>query len=156
MNIFVLDYNHKKNAEYHVNCHTYKMLVESAQLLCSAYYFTNQEHLSPYKLTHKMHPCSVWTRSSLSNWIWLRDLGIALYEEYKYRYGDKNHKSGDIILGFEIPNLPDIGLTSFTLAMPDKYKNKCAVKSYRDYYIEEKQHLLKYKRRGFPEWLIVK
>jgi len=156
MNIFVLDYDHKKNAEYHCNIHTSKMLVETAQLLCSTYYFTNQEYLSPYKLTHKNHPCSVWTRSSLSNWLWLRDLGIALYEEYKFRYGDKDHKSGDIILDLEIPNLPDVGLTEFVQCMPDEYKNKCAVKAYRDYYIGEKQHLLKYTRREIPEWLVIK
>jgi len=156
MNIFILDYNHKKNAEYHVDRHVVKMITEEAQLLCSTYYFTNQEYLSPYKLTHKNHPCSVWTRSSLSNWLWLRDLGIALYEEYKFRYGDKDHKSGDIILDLEIPNLPDVGLTEFVQCMPDEYKNKCAVKAYRDYYIGEKQHLLKYTRREIPEWLVIK
>jgi len=156
MNIFVLDYNHKKNAEYHCNCHTYKMLVETTQLLSNTYYFTNQKHLSPYKLTHKNHPCSVWTRSSLSNWLWLRDLGIALYEEYKFRYNDKDHKSGDIILSLEIPDLPDVGLTEFVQCMPDEYKNKCAVKAYRDYYIGEKQHILKYTKREIPDWLIVK
>ena len=131
------------------------MLLESAQLLCSAYYFTNQEHLSPYKLTHKNHPCAVWVRQSLSNWLWLRDLGIALYEEYKYRYDNKDHKAGDVILSLEIPNLPDKGFTKFPQAMPLEYQNKDVVKAYRDYYIGDKKHLLQYKKREIPEWLLV-
>lgn len=155
MNIFVLDYNIEKCARYHCNTHTVKMITESAQLLCSTYYFTNQENISPYKLSHKNHPCSMWVRQSLSNWLWLRDLGLALYEEYRFRYGNKDHKAGDIILGLEIPNLPDVGLTPFALAMPEEYKNKDAVRAYRNYYIGDKQHLLKYTKREVPEWLLV-
>jgi len=68
---------------------------------------------------------------------------------------DKDHKSGDIILDLEIPDLPDIGLTEFVQCMPIEYKNKCAVKAYRNYYIGDKQKLLKYKRREIPEWLTI-
>ena len=155
MNIFVLDYDIDKCAQYHCDKHIVKMITETAQILCSAYYYINQEYLSPYKLSHKNHPCCVWVRESLSNWLWLRDLGIALYEEYKHRYNDKDHKAGDIILGLEIPDLPDIGVTKFAQAMPIQYKNEDVVKAYRDYYIGDKQHLLKYKNRDVPKWLLV-
>jgi len=153
MNIFVLDYDIKKCAEYHCDKHIVKMITETAQMLCSAYYYTNQENLSPYKLAHKHHPCTVWVRESLSNWLWLRDLGLALYEEYQHRYNNKDHKAGDVILGLEVPNLPDNGLTNFALAMPLEYKNKDVTKAYRDYYIGDKQHILQYTKRDYPEWL---
>ncbi len=155
MNIFVLDNDINKCAKYHCSKHVVKIITESAQILCSAYYYTGQEYLSPYKLSHKNHPCCVWARESLSNWLWLRDLGIALYEEYKYRYNNKDHKAGDIILDLKVPNLSDIGLTEFAQAMPEKYKNDDVVKAYRDYYIGDKQHLLQYGNRELPEWLMV-
>lgn len=155
MNIFVLDYDIKKCAEYHCDKHIVKMVLETAQLLCSTYYYTGQEHLSPYKLAHKNHPCTVWVRQSLSNWLWLRDLGLALYDEYQYRYNNKDHKAGDVILSLEEPNLPDIGLTSFPQAMPTEYQKEDTIEAYRGYYIGDKSHLLKYTRREFPEWLKV-
>lgn len=155
MNIFILDQDIKKCAEYHCDKHIVKMVLETAQLLCSTYYYTGQENLSPYKLAHKHHPCTVWARQSLSNWLWLRDLGLALYEEYQYRYNNKDHKAGDVILSLETPNLPDIGLTPFPQAMPTEYQREDAIEAYRGYYIGDKAHLLKYTRREFPEWLKV-
>lgn len=154
MNIFVLDLDTKKCAEYHSNRHVCKMLVETAQMLCSTYYYTNESHKSPYKLAHKNHPCTVWARESLSNWLWLRDLGLALYNEYKNRYGNKDHKSGDIILGLDVPNLPDKGLTKFVQAMPVEYRDDDVVKAYRAYYVGEKKDILQYKG-NIPEWLKV-
>jgi len=154
MNIFVLDLDIKKCAEYHCDKHVVKMLLETSQILCSTYYFTNESHKSPYKLTHKNHPCSLWTRESLSNWLWLRNLGLALYDEYRKRYGNKDHKSGDVILGLDVPNLPDKGLTKFAQAMPIEYRHEDVVKAYRAYYVGEKKDILQYKG-NVPEWLKV-
>jgi hypothetical protein len=153
INIFILDEDIEKCARYHCDKHVVKMTVEVAQLLCSTYYYTSEEHKSPYKLTHKNHPCSIWVRESLSNWLWLRDLGLALYEEYKYRYNNKDHKSGDVILSLETPRLTDKGLTPFVQALPVEYKNNDAVKAYRDYYIYDKKDLLKYTKRELPYWI---
>jgi len=152
MNIFVLDTNIKKCAEYHCDKHVVKMLLETCQILCSTYYYTNESHKSPYKLAHKNHPCTVWARESLSNWLWLRDLGLALYDEYKNRYGNKDHKSGDIILGLDTPNLHNKGLTRFAQAMPVEYRDDDAVRAYRAYYVGEKKDILQYKG-NIPEWL---
>lgn len=155
MNIFVLDLDTKKCAEYHSDKHVVKMILETAQMLCSAYYFTNESHKSPYKLAHKNHPCTVWARESLSNWLWLRDLGLSLYDEYKKRYNNKDHKSGDIILGLDTPNLPDKGLTPFALAMPLEYRDDDVVMAYKNYYLGEKKDILQYKNCDEPEWLKV-
>lgn len=153
MNIFIYDNNIKKNAQMHPDKHVVKQLLEYTQLLCSAYYYTDESHLSPYKLAHKNHPCTVWARESLDNWIYLRNLALELYEEYKFRYNDKDHKSGDIVLGLPLPSLKRKGLTKFALAMPENYKTKDAVTSYRDYFNGEKMHLAQWKNRARPSWI---
>ena len=153
MNIFVLDLDHKTNAQYHCDKHVVKMLLEYCQLLCSAYYYTNQEKLSPYKLTHQNHPCAIWVRESLDNWVWLYCLSLKLYEEYKHRYGNKTHKAGETIKSLPIPCLIPKGLTPFVQAMPDGYKSKDPVNAYRTYYKEGKTHLFSWKNRPTPEWI---
>jgi hypothetical protein len=40
MNIFVLDSNPKKCAQYHSNSHVVKMVLETAQLLCGVHWMT--------------------------------------------------------------------------------------------------------------------
>jgi hypothetical protein len=130
------------------------MITETAQLLHSTYYFTQEFNKANYKLTHKNHPCSIWTRKSLSNWNYLKNLGINLYNEYKYRYGNKKHKSGELLTNnTPIPNLNDYGLTLFTQCIPDKYKSNDPVKAYREYYIHEKSHLFSWKNRNKPYWV---
>ena len=94
MNIFFLDYDTKKCAKYHCDKHVVKMILETAQLLCGAHWVTGSE--APYKLSHKNHPCSIWVRESLSNYLYLCDLGLELCKEYTYRYG-RTHKSQQII-----------------------------------------------------------
>lgn len=69
MNIFILDTNPKIAAQYHVDKHVVKMILETAQLLCSAHWLNGSE--APYKLTHKNHPCAIWTRECVENYNWL-------------------------------------------------------------------------------------
>jgi len=152
MNIFILDLNHEKNAQYHADKHVVKMILESAQLLSSAVRMSGID--AGYKLTHKNHPCAIWTRESLSNWLWLHDLTMALNDEYRYRYNKKvNHKSYDMAMSLPLPNINDIGMTTFRQAMPDEYKDNDVVKAYRAYYIGEKSHLFSWKNREIPEWV---
>lgn len=153
MNIFVLDKNFQKCAEYHTDKHVVKMILESVQLLSSAVRLFNID--AGYKLTHINHPCSIWVRESLSNWLWLQSLVEALHKEWQYRFNHiKNHKSYDVMHSLPIPPIDDIGLTNFALAMPDIYKKDCPITSYRTYYIGEKQHLFKWTKREIPKWLI--
>ena len=154
MNIFVLDFDPQKAAQYHCDKHVIKMILESAQLLstCNRYFGLDEG----YKSTHLNHPCSKWVRESLDNYMWLVSLGYYLNEEYKYRYNKTiNHKSMDVILGLSVPEkLPDIGPTAFAQAMPDEYKSIDTVESYRAYYIIEKRDILTYTKREAPEWLL--
>ena len=152
MNIFILDTNPKKCAKFHVDKHCVKMILETAQLLCGVHWVLGGE--APYKLSHKNHPCAIWTRECIENYIWLCDLGLELCEEYTYRYG-KRHKSQDIIEWclMNQPNLRYNGdITEFALAMPDECKVGNAVESYRAYYIAEKSGFAVWKKREVPEW----
>ena len=158
MNIFILDKDVKKCAQYHCDKHVVKMILETAQLLCGVHHVTAHDtahdtaHV-PYKLSHKNHPCAIWARESFSNYVYLCELGLELCKEYTHRYG-KRHKSLDVILWCIVnrPNIPDKGFTEPAKAMPDEYKVKSVVESYRNYYRGAKSGFASWKMRETPEW----
>ena len=162
MNIFFLDWDIKKSVQYHLDKHSTKMCVEYGQLLCSAHHvIAHENRLStdqvPYKLSHKNHPCSIWVRESLSNYLYLCELGLELCKEYTYRYG-KRHKSQDVI-EWCVTNkvqISDKGFTEPPKAMPDEYKVKDVVESYRNYYRGAKSGFATWKNREVPEWFDLK
>jgi len=155
MNIFVLDTNPKIAAQMHNDKHVVKMILETAQLLCGVHHMTGGD--APYKLSHRNHPCSIWARECIENYIWLCDLGIELCAEYSHRYG-KRHKSQDIIEWclLNTPNIKEKGdITSFALAMPDECKIGDAIESYREYYLKYKKDFSKWTNRDIPIWFIL-
>lgn len=150
MNIFVLNYNPVESAHMICDIHSSKMVLETAQILCSAF----EPGEAPYKRTHYNHPCNIWARQSIQNYDWLIRYGVELAKEYTHRFG-RRHKSQDVIEWCEKnkPNLPDTMLTPFALAMPDKYKSECPVESYRAYYKGEKNEIATWnKNRTPPSW----
>lgn len=50
------------------------------------------------------------------------------------------------------PNILDKDLTEPAKAMPEKYKVKSVVESYRNYYLGDKAYFSKWKNRETPEW----
>ena len=97
MNIFWLDWDLEKCAEYHCDKHCTKMIVEYAQLLCTAHHVLQDDRSDiPYRLVHKNHPCAIWARESLSNYLVLCELGLELCKEYTHRY-KKTHKSKQVL-----------------------------------------------------------
>jgi hypothetical protein len=155
MNIFFLDLDVNKCAKYHCDKHVVKMIIETAQLLCGVHHTTPQvTHQVPYKLSHKNHPCAIWTRTSLTNYLYLCELGLALSKEYTYRYG-KRHKSQEVIEWCLInkPKIQDIGFTEPPKAMPDEYKVSDVVESYRNYYRGAKMDFAVWKNVDIPKWL---
>jgi hypothetical protein len=161
MNIFILDWDVKKCTQYHVDKHVVKMILETAQLLCGVHHVTDEVTAKyrpstdqvPYKLSHKNHPCAIWARKSLSNYLYLCELGLELSKEYTHRYG-KQHKSEMVILWciMNKPNIPDIGFTEPAKAMPDEFKVDSVVESYRNYYMGAKSDLAAWKNREKPFW----
>lgn len=162
MNIFVLHEDPKIAAQMHCERHILKMIIEHTQMMAAAYYSTigisrkkqipdNQEAVNnlfrgfprkdengndrPYSISHVNHPCTVWTRSSLTNFYWLLDCTKALCEEFTHRYKGKH--SVEFIVDWMYqnpPKLEDQGLTPFAQAMPEFYKSENAVEAYRKYY----------------------
>lgn len=152
MNIFFLHLDPRTCAQYHLDKHVVKMILESCQLLCTAHWVhPNGTYTPPYKITHKNHPSAIWTRASLSNYLWLCKLALELCSEYTFRYG-KIHKCQPIAeeLLQHYPQIQDIGFTTPALAMPDTYKCVDAVESYRAYYLFEKTKILTWKKRSPP------
>ena len=151
MNIFFLHRNPNKCARYHCDKHVVKMILESAQMLCSAY--PNGD--APYKRAFYNHPCTIWARESQENYEWLLDHAYAMCQEYTRRYG-KVHKSLDTIQwcgsNYHKLNIPRKGLTKFAQAMPEEYKNEDAVKAYRAYYLGEKTAFATWKNSETPYW----
>jgi hypothetical protein len=159
MNIFILHIDPKKNVVMYIDKHVVKMITEHNQMLCSVHHVCKQEnpeysYIPRYKLCHKNHPCSKWVRESLSNYKYLIELNKELCKEYTYRYG-KIHKGQEVTEELEknLPDIPDIGLTPFAMAMPETYKEKDPVEAYRSYYIFEKHHLFAWKKREEPEFI---
>ena len=90
MNIFVTNDCPIKSAQYLDDKRVVKMCLETAQMLSTAMHFHGGT--GPYKLNHVNHPCTVWTRESRENYVWLLKHFKALSNEYTRRYG-KVHKS---------------------------------------------------------------
>jgi len=142
---------------YHNDKHVVKMILETAQLLCGVHHMTESPSENvPYKLSHKNHPCSIWARESMDNYLWLCELGMELCAEYTFRYG-KRHKSQQVIEWCidNRPNIPEEGFTVPAKAMPDQYKVEDVVQSYRNYYLGEKKSFCNWKNRNTPSWFLV-
>jgi hypothetical protein len=169
MNLFILSLIQREIAQYMMDKHISKILLEAVQMLSSAKRILDPDDTevndSIYKLAHKNHPVTIWCRKSKANYIWVLDLIEELHNEWRFRYGHpatKIHKSYliAIILRENIPTEDRFeisGLTPFALAMPEEYKSDDAVLSYRRYYMsEEKKRIASWnKRREKPDWYIM-
>ena len=157
MNIFYVDTDPRKAAQALCDKHVVKMVLESAQLLCTAISEASQGDIeTPYRPTHKNHPCTKWARLSPDNFDWLYRHAIALCEEYTFRYG-KRHKSQDIIEWCKKNQITNLMCwTEPPQAMPDEYRNDDPVTAYRNYYIQDKMKNIQCewnKGRPQPEWI---
>ena len=147
MNIFVLDEDPIQAATMCCDKHIVKMILESAQMLCTAY-----GEGAPYKQAFKNHPCTKWVQQSQQNFDWLCQHAQAMCAEYERRY-KRTHKSQAVIsFCSTLSTLPDIGLTPFAQAMPEQYKDVNAVVAYRNYYIGEKSKIAVWKHSTQPSW----
>ena len=151
MNIFVVDTDPEKAARQLCDKHVVKMVLETAQMLCTVARQNGFDN-APYKKAHPKHPCTLWAGKSAANWTWLIDHGLAMCEEYTQRYG-RTHKSEAVIRWCRnLPiRFPAEQLTPFAQAMPEHYKNECTVTAYRAYYHGEKAGFATWKSE-VPKW----
>lgn len=154
MNIFVLHTDAKLAAEMMCDKHVPKMVLETAQLLCSIY----PNGKAPYRRTHYNHPCAKWARQYSENYWWLLQHGHHLAMEYERRY-HKMHKSYKVI-SWCIDHWHQLELSrkapkdiEFVQCMPEQYKiPNDPVQAYRNYYIGEKARFAKWKYTDPPDW----
>lgn len=135
MNIFYFSHNINLNAKLLDDKRLVKMVLETTQLLSNALFLNGQ--VPAYKPTHLKHPCSIWAARSSKNWIWLKEYGLALANEYTKRYG-KIHKCEQVIKDMECPKTEEINFSEPPQCMPDEYKKTRSSRGYISYYIHEK------------------
>ena len=139
MNLFILSLDPTKIAEYMMDKHIAKIILEAVQMLCTTQrllLLQTSTECDPcvYKIAHKNHPVTIWCRAAQANFIWTLDLIDAMHAEWKYRYGHpahKEHKSYGVAqylrrnippaAAFERVKIAGI-MTPFALAMPDEFK----------------------------------
>ena len=157
MNIFFLDENPIQISMMMCDKHNVKMILESAQMLSTAHRVLDGAEYADkfrlYKVAHKNHPSTVWTRSSHKNYLWHFDLFKAMLEEYGFRYG-KLHKCGELLSPLEtLPkNMPRGEFTPPPQCMPEQYKCDDTVLAYRRFYAGEKAGFANWKYRPVPDW----
>jgi hypothetical protein len=145
MNIFFLDFCARLAAIHHCDKHVVKMILETAQLLYCAHWVIDPSRLpsGAYKKTHPNHPCAIWVRESGANYRWLCELGLALCDEFTFRYGGV-HKTRKH-LEWLAANPPVL-----------EYKRPNPVEAYRTYYRENKlkiRKIVRYSKRPPPSFL---
>jgi hypothetical protein len=179
VNIFYLSTDAAEAAQWMVDKHVVKMILESAQLLSTAHRILDGLEVSGksktgrnvkrwvlndgresiiYTATHVNHPSAVWCRQSIENYNWLVEHFHALGQEYTYRYG-KTHKcfQSDLAYMLSSPpnNLKNYEWTKMPSAMADEYKiSDDPLTNYRNYYKVGKSHLHAYTKRQPPEWIM--
>lgn len=134
MNIFFLSLIPQLCAQMHGDKHVIKMILESVQMLCTAYRMLNGEvkctkqvkgcigntdwiceveeetKMKPYRITHQKHGCTVWTATCQGNFLWLCHLAYWLCIEKEIRWPENQpHKSKPLVIWF-LNNPPNIDL----------------------------------------------
>ena len=179
MNIFYLNNHPTVCAQYHVDKHVVKMILEYAQLLSTAHRVLDGVETAGfsasgrkkkvwklnssyddilYSATHINHPSAIWARHGFENYQWLHSLLVELCKEYTYRYG-KIHKCEATGLVDKLQyapfNIPTKLFTQPTPAMPDEFKVPGdSIKSYHNYYNNSKQKLHSWKTRQVPGFIL--
>ncbi len=144
MNIFYLDRDPELGAKAHCDKHVNKMIVEHLQMMSVAlahhdYNPARKKDGEFYSVrAYKNHPCTLWVKESLSNFVWTWQLTHHLCEEFQIRYG-KKHSGVQSLASIDLQALssryPDLGHTPPAQAMPDFCKvSGDPVQAYRNYY----------------------
>jgi len=151
MNIFFTNINPTVCADEHCIVHTRKMIIEYAQLLSTTHHVIDGKGAVEgiYKLTHQNHPSAKWVRISGAHYKWLYLCFIRLCDNYTKATG-KTHKTDEKlrhILSALPKKLKDRGFIQPPQAMPEEFKGKVAMISYRKYI---KAKLLEWSLREKP------
>ena len=157
MNVFWLDEDPRLAARYHCDQHVNKMLLEAAQVLCTAARANGYDAEFLYRSTHVSHPVTVWASTSRANWLRLREHAAALNEEFVERYEKRqDHASWSVISQIDPAKIdfPSSEPTPRPQAMPEEYRRPGdPVGAYRAYYAGEKAEWATWAHTAEPPWL---
>lgn len=158
MNLFYLHPDPQHAARMHCDAHVVKMILETAQMLCTAHHIHGTAQPCMYKATHRNHPSTQWVAETGAQYRWAWRLMFYLTHEHMWRYNHRiPHKSYRVLRDvLPIPPRPIMWDAEFRpppQCMPCTYKGDDTVEAYRRYYIGEKSSFLRYTRREKPEWL---
>ena len=156
MNIFHLHKDPKTCAEYHCDKHVVKMILETGQMLSTAYRRNFGDNEDLYKTAYPKHPMTIWVGDTGGNFKWTMQLFDELLYQYELRY-NKIHKTSRIL------NLLNNNYTEWkewkglftdpALCMPDGCKRDCYIFSYRKYYVEYKKPFARYTEVATPDFM---
>ena len=163
MNIFYLHPDPLTAAEMHCDKHCVKMILETAQMLCTAHRTLDGDEqadkLGMYKTVHLNHPSTKWVRGSRLQYEWAFHLFKFLCDEYTYRLNKAHKTDAKLREALRTPPLAitdESAYTSQPQCMPDQYKVlDDAVQAYRNYYIGEKAYFAKWAYTRTTEWWTV-
>lgn len=145
MNLFRLSDDPVEAAQLNQDLHVTKICLEACQLIANCF-SANQLQSAPRtqtgnvrKYSHLHHPISKHVRASKGNYDWALKHGLALCEEFKYRFGKPHYCEGFIKWASE--NKPDLVKDGPATEFPQcflKYPNCMVVgnpvKGYQNYY----------------------
>lgn len=179
MNIFFLDIDPVKCAQYHCNSHVVKMITEHAQMMSMAIWYHDvpqamrlyaEGHImnapahvtgkKPRNDSHLMHPCTMWVRESKKHFDWLKIMSFELSHEYYHRFGrfhnpPRHHSSYiNCIAHLDSSNIPDNPWEQPPQAMPEEYRGMDAAEAYKRLYGEDKIRFAEWSNRDVPEWMM--
>ena len=182
MNIFALSRCPIESTVQMIDKHIVKMPTETCQMLHTNALFQEfsdiygyEPSLARLKEYHEEsgsilmkpamlnHPSTIWARQNIHNTLWLYQHGMALCEEYTFRYG-KVHGTYNRMLQTPMEFDADSNLaTPVHIAMFDVYRLDrndyphlsdwdFVIKSYQHYYLEAKWSFANWKSRDIPSW----
>ncbi len=163
MNIFAIEGN-KNQIDWTAsalsldNLRTVKMILETAQLLCTGLNTLGLQ--SPYKSFNPKHPSCMWVNESVGNFNALLAYGFALESEYFCRFGKRhncisilNHCYNQYMRVLKDNSKYNHLETPLKMAMPEQFKNSNdIVGSYRNYFVTKPNVI--YPENKIPDWFL--
>lgn len=144
MNIFPIDRDPKKCAEWSCDQHVVKIISEAVLIYSSALSYSDSKKWSTIPKDNKYGPINLplvrWAINK-QNRIWLAHYIFELNKEYEFRYG-KKHGAYEVFLFLakEFKEMPyeDISFClpqdPFVQCMPEEFKSEDPIEAYRNYY----------------------
>ena len=129
----------------------------SAQLLSTAHRVIDGDEYADkvglYKMAHKNHPSTIWTRTSTENYMCSTDTSVHCVASTPIDTTNTMHQKDCLGPLTHVPKgLTYSGFTDPPQCMPDYCKGEDTVLAYQNYYILEKSRFAKWKKRPVPEW----